>query len=94
MSEADSSTSPDSFTEIHWVTVAKTFGIIQATIVVGRLRAEGIPARAWQEGAGQATGIYVGKLGTGHVLVPEAFEAEALSILAEEYDEDGWDEEE
>lgn len=79
---------------MRWVTVAHTFGIMQATIIVGRLRAEGIPARAWQEGAGQATGLIVGKLGTGHVVVPEAFEAQALTILAVTPDEIGWEEEE
>jgi hypothetical protein len=94
MNETDSNAFPEHMEEIKWVTVAKTFGILQASIVVGRLRAEGIPARAWQEGAGQATGIYIGKLGTGHVLVPEAFEAAALEVLADEYEVDEWDEEE
>lgn len=94
MDESDSNALPHTTEEIQWVTVAKTFGILQATIIVGRLRAEGIPARAWQEGAGQATGIYVGKLGTGHVMVPQEFEATALEILAEEYEVDEWDEEE
>ncbi|MCA9875855.1 MAG: DUF2007 domain-containing protein [Anaerolineales bacterium] len=80
--------------EVRWVTVAQTFGITQATIIVGRLRAEGVPARAWQEGAGQATGLIIGELGAGHVVVPEAFEAQALEILAEAPDESLWDEEE
>ena len=80
--------------EVRWVTVAHTFGITQATIIVGRLRAEGVPARSWQEGAGQATGLIVGKLGAGHVVVPDAFEEQALEILADTLDGDGWDEEE
>jgi len=85
--------------EVRWVTVAHTFGITQAMIVVGRLHAEGIPARAWQEGAGQAAGLIVGKLGTGYVVVPEAFEEEALAILAQpvtdiDWEDAGWDEEE
>jgi hypothetical protein len=94
MSETDSTPLSPGSEEIRWVTVAQTFGITPATIIVGRLRAEGIPARAWQEGAGQATGLVIGQLGTGHVVVPEAFEAEALSILAEEYEDDVWDDEE
>lgn len=80
--------------EVRWVTVAQTFGITQATIIVGRLRAEGIPSRAWQEGAGQATGLIIGKLGTGHVMVPETFEEMALEILAQPEELDDWDEEE
>jgi len=91
--EADSgkSSGPE---EVRWVTVAQTYGITQAMIIVGRLRAEGIPARAWQEGAGQATGLIVGKLGTGHVVVPELFEDQAREILADTLDDDIWDEEE
>lgn len=80
--------------EVRWVQVAQTFGITQATIIVGRLRAEGVPARAWQEGAGQATGLIFGKLGAGHVMVPQPFEEQALAILAEEVEEIDWDEEE
>ncbi|MBK8985653.1 MAG: DUF2007 domain-containing protein [Chloroflexi bacterium] len=76
------------------MTVAKTYGLTQATIIAGRLQSEGVPARAWQEGAGQATGLIIGKLGTGHVVVPAAFEQKALEILAETPDEGNWDEEE
>ena len=47
---------------------------------------EGIPARAWQEGAGQATGLVVGLLGTGHVVVPEEFAEKAREILDEDDD--------
>jgi hypothetical protein len=70
--------------EIRWKVVAQTFGITPAEIIVGRLRAEGIPALAWQEGAGRAVGLVVGLLGTGHVVVPEEFEEEALRILNED----------
>lgn len=91
---AEESAKSSGHEEVRWVTVAHTFGIVQATIIVGRLRAEGVPARAWQEGAGQATGLIVGKLGAGHVVVPEAFEEQALEILADTWDETSWDEEE
>jgi len=67
--------------EIRWEEVATTAGITSAQILVGRLQSEGIPARAWQEGAGQATGLVVGLLGTGHVMVLEEYAEEALQIL-------------
>lgn len=68
---------------IRWETVVKTSGLTQAVIIAGRLQAEGIPARAWQEGAGQAIGLMVGILGTGHVAVPDSFAEKARKILAE-----------
>ncbi|NHZ72649.1 MAG: hypothetical protein GWP17_06165 [Aquificales bacterium] len=67
--------------EVKWEIVARTFGYTQASIIVGRLRANDIPAMAWQEGAGQAAGIIVGSLGTGYVQVPEKFTDEALALL-------------
>ncbi|MCB9421299.1 MAG: DUF2007 domain-containing protein [Ardenticatenaceae bacterium] len=79
--------------EIHWEVVARTGGIMPATIMAGRLQAEGIPARAWQEGAGRALGLTVGILGTGYVAVPEEFVDKAQAILADESQID-WEEEE
>ncbi len=67
--------------EINWVVVEQTMGITVAEIIAGRLQAEGIPARAWQEGAGEALGLIVGRLGTGHVVVPEEFAQAARDIL-------------
>jgi hypothetical protein len=81
-------TTPSGKKEISWVEVAQTFGLTQAQILAGRLQAEGIPAYAWQEGAGQATGLLVGLLGAGHVMVPEEYEERALDILADEEDID------
>ena len=72
---------PDGAQEIKWVTVEQTPGITVAEIIVGRLQAEGIPARAWQEGAGEAIGLMVGLLGTGHVVVPEEYAEQARAIL-------------
>ncbi len=66
-----------------WQVVAKTSGLAPARIIANRLVSEGIPARAWQEGAGQAFGLTVGLLGTGYVVVPSAFRQEAESLLAE-----------
>lgn len=68
--------------EVKWVVVERTPGITVAEIIVGRLQAEGIPARAWQEGAGEAIGLTVGLLGTGHVVVPEEYAEQARAILA------------
>jgi Putative prokaryotic signal transducing protein len=63
-------------------------GLAPAQILAGRLQSEGIPAYAWQEGAGQATGLVVGLLGAGRVMVPEEFGERALEILSEEFDSD------
>ncbi len=77
-------TTPGSPTEVKWEIVAQTFGLTPATIIAGRLQAENIPARAWQEGAGRALGLTVGILGTGYVAVPEEYVEKALEILEEE----------
>lgn len=79
--------------EVRWEVVARTAGLTPATIMAGRLQSEGIPARAWQEGAGRALGLTVGILGTGFVAVPEDFVEKAQEILADESQID-WDEEE
>jgi hypothetical protein len=74
--------------EVRWEVVAKTAGLTPAIVIAGRLQAEGIQARAWQEGAGQAIGLSVGLLGTGYVTVPEFLVEKAKAILAEPYDEE------
>jgi len=78
---AERATHPSGQQEIRWKTVAKTSGITPAHIIAGRLQAEGIPARAWQEAAGQAIGLTVGLLGTGHVQVPEEYYDQATELL-------------
>ena len=96
--EHTSETTPSQQSEMRWEIVARMPGLTPATILAGRLHAEGIPARAWQEGVGQAIGLTVGLLGTGYVAVPEEYTEQALEILEEdvEIDEDWdeWDEEE
>ena len=82
--------------ETKWEVVSKEAGLAPAQIIAGRLQAEGIPARAWQEGAGQAFGLTVGLLGSGYVEVPEAYLEEARAILEaedQEYDLEYGDEE-
>ena len=83
---SENSHTPGGSKEVNWKVVAQLPGITPAQIVAGRLMAEGVPARAWQEGAGQALGLTVGLLGTGYVVVPEEFVDLALEIL--EYEED------
>jgi hypothetical protein len=80
-SSRTSDTSPGGDEEIRWKIVARTPGLAPAAILAGRLQAEGIPARAWQEGAGRAIGLTVGILGTGNVAVPENYVDDAKLIL-------------
>jgi hypothetical protein len=87
-SNLPSSAQPTPSEEIIWRNVAKTGGLLQAQIMAGRLQAEGIPARAWQEGAGGALGLTVGLLGTGYLDVPEEYVAQAQEILAWEFAEE------
>lgn len=85
----EDSASPGDRQEVRWETVARTAGLVPATIIAGRLRAEGIPTRAWQEGAGRALGLTVGLLGTGYVDVPEEYADQALEILSADMESDG-----
>jgi hypothetical protein len=80
--------------ETQWEVVSETMGIAPAEIIAQRLQTEGIPARAWQEGAGQAFGLTVGLLGTGYVMVPEPYAEKAREILeASDDDFEGYGEE-
>lgn len=85
---------PGDAKEVRWEVVERTPGITPAEIIAGRLQAEGIPARAWQEGAGEALGLMVGLLGTGHVVVPEEYAERARAILAADAAEFAAEEEE
>ncbi len=84
---------PNGRQEVKWQVVAQAPGITPATIIAGRLKAEGLMVRVWQEGAGQALGLTVGLLGTGYVAVPEEFVEQALEILGYEEDPEDWDDE-
>lgn len=90
-SSAAADATPGGSAEVRWEIVARTAGLMPATIMVGRLRANNIPARAWQEGAGQALGLTVGLLGAGYVAVPEEYAKLAQAILADENQD--WEEE-
>jgi hypothetical protein len=81
--------------ETGWVQVAVAYGPSEAGMIVEYLRAEGVKAVAWQEGAGNALGLTVGMLGTVRVMVPERDAEEALALL--EVDEEflqSWDDDE
>ena len=84
-----SETTPGGDKETQWEVVRETMGITPAEIIAQRLQAEGIPARAWQEGAGQAFGLTVGLLGTGYVVVPEPYAEKAREILDASDDDAG-----
>lgn len=82
MDSSDKSTTGGGGSEpVRWEVVATAPGLAPAQIIVGRLQADGIPARAWQESAGRAAGLVVGLLGLGYVEVPEAFVEQALDVL-------------
>jgi hypothetical protein len=87
----EASTTPGGDGEVQWEVVTKTSGLAPAEIIAQRLRSEGIPARAWQEGAGQAFGLTVGLLGDGYVMVPEPYLEQAKAILAEPVEDDSLD---
>lgn len=91
-SNTESNSGSGDYQEVRWEVVETTSGITVAEIIAGRLQSEGIPARAWQEGAGEALGLIVGLLGTGHVVVPEEYAERARAILAA--DQAAMDEEE
>lgn len=102
MSDSDSSAlplpshenngTPGGSREVRWEVVAQAPGITPATIIAGRLQAEGLPVRVWQEAAGQALGLTVGLLGTGYVAVPEQYVDQALEILEYEESPEAWEE--
>ncbi len=85
---SDQWTTPSGGRQVKWKVVTKTSGLAPAEIIAQRLRSEGIPARAWQEGAGRAFGLTVGLLGNGYVIVPESYLEQAEAILAESEEDD------
>jgi hypothetical protein len=83
--------------DTKWAKFWETSGILPAEVIAGRLRAEGIPAWTWQQGAGAAMGLTYGPLGRGHVMVPEEQLDQARRIMATDFspevdDEELWDE--
>lgn len=77
-------TSEEHLQAVEWVIVAHAPGLEAASILVGRLRTIGIPARAWEEGARRAIPLTVGILGEAFVAVPAEFAAQAEQVLSDE----------
>lgn len=74
-----------------WVQLETVSGAEEASLLVGYLRANGVEALAWQEGAGRAYGLSVGSLGVSHIMVREDQKQLAQSLLeaeVEDYSED------
>jgi uncharacterized protein YbaR (Trm112 family) len=63
-------------------------GAEEASLVVTYLRANGVEALTWQEGAGRAFGLTVGSLGVSHIMVREDQVQQALSLLEAEVEGD------
>ncbi len=78
--------------EIKWVKFWETSGSLSAEVVAGRLKAEGVPAWVWQQGAGAAMGLVYGPMGRGHVMVPEEQLEEARRIMASDLSNETGDE--
>jgi hypothetical protein len=79
--ETAGETTPGKDERVRWEVVAVVQGLAEATIIQGRLEAEGIPARVHQEPAGVAIGLTVGLLGQAKVWVPEPLVEQALDVL-------------
>jgi len=70
-----------------WYIVAEAMGMTEAEIVAGLLRSAGIPVYLFREALGTAMPVTVGLFGGVQVAVPEAFYAEAMTLLDGEQDE-------
>ncbi len=77
---------------VNWIAVAVVQGMIQGEILVGRLRASGIPAWLSYESAGAAIGLTVGLLGRIEVMVPTDRHDEATELLFGTHNAPGSDE--
>ncbi len=69
--------------ESKWIEIERVSGDLQAEILRGLLEEQGIPVLLSQEGAGRAIGLNIGPLGEVEILVPEAYQHQALLVLAE-----------
>lgn len=64
-----------------WFVVATTAGVMEATIIAGRLESLGIPTTIYRESVGATLGLSVGRLGQAQVLVPEKYYELAMATL-------------
>jgi hypothetical protein len=71
--------------EENWKVVFTAAGMAQASIVEGRLEAEGIPVQLNYEAAGPIFAITIDGLGEVKVMVPDRFVQTAGEVLAASY---------
>ncbi|HON22690.1 MAG TPA: DUF2007 domain-containing protein [Syntrophales bacterium] len=71
----------------YWREVCRVGGLNIAHIIVGRLTAEGIPARLSYEAAGAVYAITIDGLGEVTVVVPHREWERAKAILEQTYDD-------
>jgi len=67
-----------------WVQLAEVAGAEESALVVSYLKANGVEAFSWQEGAGRAFGLSIGALGVSHIMVREGQEEPARLLLEAE----------
>ncbi|MDM8527798.1 DUF2007 domain-containing protein [Anaerolineales bacterium HSG24] len=72
----------------RWQVVATQLNPAEAMIIKARLESHEIPAIIKQEAIGSVLALTTGPLGWAEVLVPEEFAEQALTILAEVFDDD------
>ncbi len=75
---------PETKEPVEWVQLSEAYASLEAEVVAGLLRAEGVPVWIWQQGAGRALGLTVGPMGNAHIMVPAEYVEIAHSILAAE----------
>ena len=71
----------------EWKVVLSTSNPMEAEVVAGRLKTEGLDVHIHQEPAGEALGLTMGLLGEVQVLVREADYETALAVLAAEVED-------
>lgn len=70
-----------------WIELTQLGSMAEAEILLGRLKAEGIPGRVWQAGDNRVLGLTVGYFGAVHLLIPPQFEEKATEILYMDFTE-------
>ncbi|MCX7817153.1 MAG: DUF2007 domain-containing protein [Syntrophales bacterium] len=73
--------------EQRWVYIYTASGMLEASIITGRLESEGIPTRLKYDAAGPIYGITIDGLGEVKIFVSETDEARAKDILLKSFEE-------
>lgn len=72
-----------------WIIIYKAAGIVNAQIISGRLKADGIPTRLQYEAVGVISfSLDIDGLGEVDIYVPESFANLAKDILAQHFNDD------